>query len=102
MSQNDLTDEFCESASNLLGDVRLPKNARLKIYAPRMTTPMRSFQHLDIFGVGVRTPSLDNLMTRSLELFSGSLCFTSFEEYKNFRYFLGLFTDNMVASQAME
>lgn len=37
----------------------------------------------------------NDAMTRSLEMFSGSLFFPSFEDYKNFRSFLGLVTDDL-------
>lgn len=113
-SQNNLMDDFCKpvnwilssvhsdillivsqyEANELITIVRKSKNSRLNIYAPRLTKPMRSFRHLDFFGIGANISTQPNdSMTRCLELFSGSLYFSSFEEYKNFRSLLGLITD---------
>ncbi|KAF9252833.1 hypothetical protein LCP9604111_359 [Penicillium roqueforti] len=83
-------------ANELINIVRKSENVRLNIYAPRLTKPMRSFRHLDFFGVGANIPMQpDDAMTRCLEMFSGSLYFGSFEDYNNFRSFLGLLTDNL-------
>lgn len=115
ISPGDLTDDFCKpvnwvlsgvhsddliivsqyEANHILPMVRQSENSRLSIYAPRITKPMRSFKDLDFFGVGAITPTPAELMTQYLELFSGSLYFESFEDYKNFRYLLGLLTDDL-------
>lgn len=81
-------------ANELINIIRKSENARLNIYAPRLTKPMRSFRHLDFFGIGANILTQPNdTMTRCLEMFSGSLYFSSFEDYKNFRSFLGLVTE---------
>lgn len=116
ISPNDPMDDFCKQvnwilssvhsdvliivsqweANELINIVRKSQNARLNIYAPRLTKPMRSFRHLDFFGIGANIPTQPNdTMTRCLEMFSGSLYFASFEDYQNFRSFLGLVTDGL-------
>ncbi|KGO72346.1 Protein of unknown function DUF3645 [Penicillium expansum] len=116
ISQNDLMDDFCKQvnwilsslhsdvliivsqweANGLINIIRKSENTRLNLYAPRVTKPMRSFRHLDFFGIGANIPTRPNTtMTRCLEMFSGSLYFSSFEEYKDFRAFLGLLTDDL-------
>ncbi|CAI7605762.1 unnamed protein product [Penicillium glandicola] len=116
ISWNDLMDDFCKQvnwilssihsdiliilsqyeADGLVDTVRKSKNARLNIYAPRLTKPMRSFRHLDFFGIGADIPTRPNdMMTRCLELFAGSLYFSSFKDYNDFRSFLGLLTDEI-------
>ena len=83
-------------ANELINIVRKSENVRLNVYAPRLTKPMRSFRHLDFFGIGANIPRRpDDAMTRCLEMFSGSLYFSSFEDLKNFRLFLGLLTEGL-------
>ncbi|KAJ5555252.1 hypothetical protein N7461_003722 [Penicillium sp. DV-2018c] len=114
VSDSDMEDEFCKAphwilssvyhndlvivsqyeANLILPIVRQSTHARLNIYSARFTKPMRSFGNLDFFGVGAicRIPS--RRMGCCLELFSGSLYFDTFDEYKDFRYFLGLINDH--------
>ncbi|KAJ5595016.1 uncharacterized protein N7459_001224 [Penicillium hispanicum] len=116
MIQGGLMDEFCKpvnwilssvhsdiliilsqhEANMLLPLIRESENATLHVYTPRLTKPMPSFRHLDFFNVGAtrENPPSDR-MTRDLELFAGSLYFTSFEEYSDFRSFLGLVTESL-------
>ncbi|KAJ5801125.1 uncharacterized protein N7518_003193 [Penicillium psychrosexuale] len=116
ISKNNVMDDFCTQvnwilssvhsdvliivsqyeANELINIVRKSENVRLNIYAPRLTKPMRSFRYLDFFGVGANIPTQpDDTMTRCLEMFSGSLYFSSFEDYNDFRSFLELLTDNL-------
>jgi hypothetical protein len=81
-------------ANELLHEIKSSTNTRLHIYTPRLTKPMQSFRRLDFYNIGGSDAYQPNEeSTRFLELFAGSLYFTCFKEYKDFRYFLGLVTD---------
>ncbi|KAJ5124142.1 uncharacterized protein N7515_007967 [Penicillium bovifimosum] len=91
---NDLVIVSQYEANAVLPIVRQSKHTRLNIYTARFTKPMRSFGNLDFFGIGSGCPMPTQRMRCCLELFAGSLYFDNFEEYKYFRYFLGLLTEN--------
>ncbi|KAJ5088725.1 hypothetical protein N7456_012341 [Penicillium angulare] len=81
-------------ASQVLASVKVSKNATLHVYAPRLTKTMQSFRNLDFFSVGAQCAKpIPHEQARDFELFAGSLYFSSFEEYKDFQFFLGLPTD---------
>jgi hypothetical protein len=81
-------------ANEFLPLIQESEKTTLHIYAPRTTKGMRSFSKLDFLSIGAnrdgREFSLDIL--RALELFSGSLYFDTYEEYKNAQSFFGLRT----------
>lgn len=82
--------------ANALIPVVLPsKHTSLHMYAPRSTKTMRSFRHLDFFTIGAVAKQPPSAVPRELELFAGSLYFSSFDEYRDFQSFLGLAVDRL-------
>ncbi|KAJ5105691.1 hypothetical protein NUU61_003038 [Penicillium alfredii] len=84
-------------ANELLPVIRKSPYSRLHLYRPRTTNTMQSFRNLDLFttGAGAANYQPPEDAARDLELFAGSLYFVSFEDYKRFRSFLGLATDDV-------
>lgn len=82
-------------ANELIPEIRASPKTTLHVFAPRTSKWMRSFQDLRFLCTGSAMEhkrSIDD--NHELELFSGSLYFTSFKIYEGFRHFLGLVTES--------
>lgn len=82
-------------ANELIPEISASPKTTLHVFAPRTSKWMRSFQDLRFLCTGSameRERSIHD--NHELELFSGSLYFTSFKIYEGFRHFLGLVTES--------
>ncbi|KAI9369296.1 hypothetical protein BJX61DRAFT_549716 [Aspergillus egyptiacus] len=82
-------------ANELLPEIRASPRTTLHVFAPRTSKWMRSFQDLRFLCTGSPMEHERSIHdNHELELFSGSLYFTSFKVYERFRHFLGLVTES--------
>ncbi|KAL5335284.1 hypothetical protein BJX70DRAFT_390763 [Aspergillus crustosus] len=89
-------------ANELLPNMRKSTKTALHIYSPRITTDTPSFGRLDFLSIGKSRHAQQNReisspeILRALEIFSGSLYFDSFREYKSACHFFGIKADSSI------
>ncbi|KAF8537441.1 hypothetical protein BDD12DRAFT_887667 [Trichophaea hybrida] len=97
LSFNDSTDQCLAiispfEANELLPLIRNSNYVRLHVYSPRVTKDMKPFDSMEFFTLS-SAPSciVGRDLVRELNIFSGQLCFSSFDEYKSVCAFLALY-----------
>ncbi|KAF8247333.1 hypothetical protein K440DRAFT_682629, partial [Wilcoxina mikolae CBS 423.85] len=79
-------------ANELLPRIRNSNYVRLHVYSPRVTKDMKSLDCMEFFTLS-SAPSctVGRDLVRELNIFSGQLCLSSFDEYKSVCAFLALY-----------